>query len=150
MGNKTTARYAAVMRVNVPDAPAHVYLVERSDGVIKVAREALGGSKRVGPMLWPEKPIDAAQRHLLACLNDSKPERLTPDQLLLILRTARQHGHHAAIEFICRDAGYTTPSPVEPMDEMAELQRQFIESQRAMTTLLQRMERLQPELRRVA
>lgn len=36
MGNKTTARYAAVMRVNVPDAPAHVYLVERSDGVIKV------------------------------------------------------------------------------------------------------------------
>ena len=48
--------------------------------------KACGGSKQVGNKLWPEKTIDAAQRHLLACLNEDKPERLSPEQLVLLMR----------------------------------------------------------------
>ena len=61
------------------------------------AVKALGGSKAVAGKLWPEKPVEAAQRLLLDCLNDDRPAHLSPDHVLLILRMARQAGHHGAV-----------------------------------------------------
>ena len=82
--------------------------------------EALGGSKQVGHRLWPEKTVEAAQRHLLACLSEDKPERLTPDHLMMLLRLARAAGHHAALAFILADLSYVPTTPIEPKDEAAE------------------------------
>ena len=107
------------------------------------AVKALGGSKVVGALLWPEKAPDAAQRLLLDCLNDDRPAHLTPDHVRLILRLARQRGHHDAVAWLLADLGYAPPQPVEPRDEVAELQRQFIEASRAMQQLAGRIERLQ-------
>lgn len=107
------------------------------------AVKALGGSKQVGHQLWPEKTVDAAQRHLLACLNEDKPERLSPDHLLMLLRLARAKGHHGAMDCLCAQLSYAPPQPIEPRDEIAELQRQFIETQARMADMLGRMERLQ-------
>ena len=106
------------------------------------AVKALGGSKVVGALLWPEKAPDAAQRLLLDCLNDDRPAHLTPDHVRLILRLARQRGHHDAVAWLLADLGYAPPQPVEPRDEVAELQRQFIEASRAMQQLAGRIERL--------
>ena len=106
------------------------------------AVKALGGSKVVGALLWPEKAPDAAQRLLLDCLNDDRPAHLTPDHVRLILRLARQRGHHDAVAWLLADLGYAPPQPVEPRDEVAELQRQFIEASRAMQQLAGRVERL--------
>ena len=106
------------------------------------AVKALGGSKVVGALLWPEKAPDAAQRLLLDCLNDDRPAHLTPDHVRLILRLARQRGHHDAVAWLLADLGYAPPQPVEPRDEVAELQRQFIEASRAMQQLSGRIERL--------
>lgn len=115
------------------------------------AVKSLGGSKQVGPVLWPEKAPDAAQRLLLACLNEDRPERLSPDHLMLILRKARAKGCHSAFEFMAAELGYTRPSPVEPMDELAELQRQFINATEIQAKLVARMERMQkPQLRSAA
>ena len=105
------------------------------------AVKALGGSKQVGYKLWPEKTVDAAQRHLLACLNEDKPERLTPDHLMMLLRLARSIGHHASLSFILADLGYAPTQPVEPRDESAELQRQFMESVRIQSQIVDRMEK---------
>lgn len=102
--------------------------------------KALGGSKRVGPELWPEKTVEAAQRHLLACLSDSKPERLTPDHLLLLLRLGRKRGHHMAIGYVLETLGYAPTQPVQPKDESADLQRQFVEAVRLQQALVERME----------
>lgn len=90
------------------------------------AVKALGGSKQVGPLLWPEKTPDSAQRLLLACLNEDRNERLSPDHVMLIMKKAREKGHHGAFEFMAASLGYAPPVPIEPRDEMAELQRQFI------------------------
>ena len=115
------------------------------------AVKALGGSKQVGPLLWPEKVPDAARRLLLACLNDDRPERLSPDHVMLILRKARAKGHHGAFEFMAADLGYTQPLPIEPRDELAELQRQFIKATEIQAQLVARMERMQqPKLRSAA
>lgn len=104
--------------------------------------QACGGHKAVGVLLWPEKAADVAGRLLSDCLNDAKRERLSPEQVLLLLRLARERGCHAAMHFIARDAGYSDPQPLEPEDERAKLQREFIEASRHFTRLAAQMERL--------
>lgn len=81
--------------------------------------KAAGGSKTVGGILWPEKTITEAQRLLLACLNDERPEKLSPDQAFLIEKLARNAGCHVAIEFRCKALSYSQPTPIEPEDEKA-------------------------------
>ena len=90
--------------------------------------KACGGSKVVGHKVWPEKTVDAAQRHLLNCLNEGKAERLSPDQVLLIAKLAREKGCHAYMQHMAAALSYAEPSPVEPEDERAVLQREFIEA----------------------
>lgn len=110
---------------------------------------AIGGSKQVGPKLWPEKTPDCAQRMLLDALNDDRPGKLSPDQVLLVLRLAREKGHHGGVDFILEDLGYGPTKPIEPKDEAAELQRQGIEMLAALERITERMQRLQPSLRSV-
>jgi hypothetical protein len=83
--------------------------------------KALGGSKQVGHKLWPEKTVDAAQRHLLACLNEDKAERLSPEQLALLMRMAHAKGFHGVMQFLCDSIGYADPQPIDPRDELTEL-----------------------------
>lgn len=103
---------------------------------------ACGGSKSVGKILWPEKDADVAGRALADCLNDAKRDKLSPEQVLLLLHMARMKGCHAGINFIARELGYADPVPIEPEDERAKLQREFIESTRALTKMAQRIEAL--------
>lgn len=113
--------------------------------------KAAGGSKSVGMRLWPKKTVEAAQRHLLACLNESKPERLTPEQVLLVARLAREHGCHAYMEFCARALSYAAPQPVRPVDEVDELRRQVLEMRRTMQAALARLQALDaPPLRSAA
>lgn len=102
---------------------------------------ACGGYKAVGKRLWPEKSVEAAGRLLADCLNDARSERLTPDQVLLLLRMGREVGCHAAMAFLAGEAGYQA-LPIEPDDERAKLQRQYIESVKSLQRLADRMERL--------
>jgi hypothetical protein len=112
-----------------------------SEALVECVR-ACGGSKQVGPLLWPEKTPDAAQRLLLDCLNDDRPAKLSPEQLLFVLRLARQRGHHGGINYIAGDLGYGTPVPIEPRDEIADLQRQYIEAARSMARMAEKIDRL--------
>ena len=110
--------------------------------------KAAGGSKVVGHAIWPEVGADVAQRKLLNCLGDANPAHLTPDQMLLILRLAREHGCHAGMAYIAQTLGYADPVPVDPKDEAAELQRQFIEATRHLSKMAERIEQLnRPALR---
>lgn len=112
---------------------------------------ALGGFKKVGAMLWPEKTADKAGENLNNCLNRTRPEKLDGEQVLLIKRSAKQVGSFATVMFEMDDIGMTRPTPIEPEDEMAALQRQFIESQKSMSLMLKRMESLsQTKIRSVS
>jgi len=103
--------------------------------------KAAGGSATVGPKLWPEKPREAAQRLLLDCLNDDRPAKLAPEQVLLVLRLAREKGHHEGVDFILADLGYSPTKPIEPKDEAADLMRQYIESVAEQKRTADRMEK---------
>lgn len=117
-------------------------MIESINQALVECIKALGGSKQIGPKLWPEKTPDAAQRLLLDCLNEDRPARLTPEQVLLIMRLARGKGCHVAMQFICDDLGYADPVPVDPKDELAELLRQSIEARAKQTAMDERIARL--------
>lgn len=104
---------------------------------------ALGGAKKVGAMLWPEKTADKAGELLNNCLNRDRAEKLDLEQTLLIKRAAKSVGSYATLFFECDDAGFTRPHPVEPEDEAAKLQREFIEAAKRMEQMTARIERLQ-------
>lgn len=126
-------------------------MVESINGALIECIKACGGSKQVGPRLWPEKTPDAAQRLLLDCLNDDRPARLTPEQMLLVLRMARDRGCHAGMQFIAAALSYSEPIPIEPKDEADELRRQVLEMGRTLQTALARIEQLdRPALRAAA
>lgn len=109
--------------------------------------KAAGGSSNVGRKLFPEKSPESAQRALLDCLNEERPAKLSPEQVLLILRLARAKGFHGGVNFILADLGYAPTSPIEPKDEAAELGRQASELLAAAERITERLQRLQPQLR---
>lgn len=111
-----------------------------SDAIRDVIR-AVGGMKSVGCKLWPEKTPEAAQSFLSDCLNENRPAKLSPEQVLLLLGMGRAKGCHAAMNYLARETGYSDPAPIEPEDERARLQREFIEAQKNMSRLADRMER---------
>lgn len=126
-------------------------MIESLNAAIVECVKALGGSKQVGPLLWPEKTPDAAQRLLLDCLNDDRPAKLSPEQVMFVLRLGRARGFHDALNFICADLGYSEPQPIDPKDEVAELLRMNNELRTKLLQSSERIERLLgPAMRSVA
>ena len=107
---------------------------------LKATVAGLGGAKMVAPTLFPEKGVEDATRYLLDCLNADRSAELKPECVVLLLRLARAKGVHVGMAYIAGEAGYVV-QPVEPEDEVAELQRQFIASAAAMQELATRIER---------
>jgi len=112
-----------------------------NDALIEAVKAA-GGSANVGAKMFPEKTPQAAQRALLDCLNEDRAAKLSPEQTLLVMRLARAKGHHGAIGYILADLGYAPTTPIEPKDEVAELQRQFIAATEQATQNTERMAEL--------
>ena len=104
---------------------------------------ALGGPKVVGPAMRPsELPIDQAAQWVRDCLNANRRERFDPAQVAWLLRKGREANCHAAMHFIADEAGYTRPMPLDPKDELAELQRRFIDAAGSVQAIGERIERL--------
>lgn len=117
---------------------------------LKDCVHAIGESKVVGKAMRPEKTQDEARTWLLNCLNPDRPEKFDPEQILWILRESRKVNCHAAFAYMARECGYADPQPVEPEDERALLQRQFIEQTKALRALCTQLERKGVDLRNVA
>lgn len=118
-------------------------IVESIEEALLVTVQALGGLKKVGAELWPDIAPDQAGRRLADCLNQDRREHLSPSQLCLLRRKSRRAGVHVLAAFEARDAGYAEPQPIEPEDERAQLQRQFVEHTKLLAKLVQRAERLE-------
>jgi hypothetical protein len=102
---------------------------------------ALGGMKQVGTRMRPELPADHAGRWLSDCLNPDRREHLTPEHIMWLLAEGRKANAHAAMDYITTGCGYSAPQPVEPEDERAKLQREYIEAAKTMSRLAERIER---------
>lgn len=110
---------------------------------LKDAVRALGGPKKVGVLLWPEldhAPEQAANK-MRDCLNPERREKLSPQQLLYVMRKAREVGHHSLMGFVATDTGYAVPAPVDPEAVLAESQAEFVESVKRLDQLAKSIEK---------
>lgn len=115
--------------------------VEDYNEAIRAAVQALGGFKRVGSELKPDLAVDAAGRWLADCINPDKREVLPPSALAYIRRKARETGCHVLAAYEAQDAGYAPPVAIEPEDERAALQREFVQQSKNLQSLFARMDR---------
>lgn len=94
--------------------------------------QRLGGAKVVAGKLWPHKPIEQARQQLLDCLNRDNSRKLDLDELLALLRMAKEAGFHDAKHWIDVDLGYEPSIPADPFiqrdrlaDELANAAQRF-------------------------
>ena len=73
---------------------------------LQTAINALGGSKKVAGELWPTLSPEAAYARLKHALQEDRPEKLDPSEVLIIARRAALVGCHAVADFFGRDCGY--------------------------------------------
>lgn len=115
------------------------------ESVLEACRDVvrtLGGSKKVGHMLWPDKSVDAAARLVDDCCNPARRERFDPEQLLWLARQGREANCHSLMHYLADAAGYERPRPLTPKDEMASLVEALERSGREQRAIAERIERL--------
>lgn len=115
--------------------------VESLGEALKAVVFACGGPKRVGSVLWPSKKPERAALYLNHCLDDSRAEKLSLEEIVLLIQMGRERGVHTPMDYLCSAANYQEPQPIEPEDERARLQREFIEAKNDFATLLKKMEK---------
>lgn len=118
----------------------HVY------DALKAAVQACGGSKVVAAALWPKKPLAEGQRDLLDALNRDRARKLDPEEMLFVLALARRAGFHGAMRWICDFLSYTAVQPLTQEEELAVLQRRFVDAAADMRVLAERIERRTKEM----
>lgn len=122
------------------DQPALFY--ESINDALDACVKACGGAKVVAAKMWPDKTPDAAQRLLLACLNEGRDEKLGPDQTMFILRLGREKGFHGAMSFLATDAGYESPRPVDSEKQAKRLVDVIQQCTAAQTAALKQLQAL--------
>ena len=119
-------------------------LPDRIEDAIDEVIQRCGGRKAFATDLWPHKAQRDAHNLLDACLNPDRREKFSRGAVVYIARRGHDVGCHAVMQFIAAQCGYAVPQPIEPSDERANLQREYIEAARAMQHLAERIERTQP------
>lgn len=114
---------------------------------VRSAIAALGGPKRVAVRLRPSWEPDRAQKWLSNALDDARPEKLEIEDVIWILREAKRSGFHDAMRYFAAECEYQC-SPVEPEDELARLQREYISAVRALAALTPKIEEVRLKVAR--
>lgn len=121
---------------------AELPFYEGPEDALRGAVQLLGGAKMVGARIWPDKTPDSAGRLLLDCLNPARAEKLDLGQVLLVLRMARDAGHHGAMQWLAGEVGYEARAITrdEERDRLATVVEQ---STKTLGAALAALERLQ-------
>ncbi len=121
---------------------AELPMYECTEDALRAAVLAIGGSKKAGPMLWPDKGVDAASRLLLDSVNPLRSEKLSLSQAMLILRAARDVGCYAPFQWVASECGFDA-SPVTAAEEVDRLTSVLETSAKTMATAMAALERMQ-------
>ncbi len=116
---------------------------EGPEDALRAAVQALGGAKKVGPMLWPDKSVDAASRLLLDCINTSRSEKLEFTQIIRIFSLAKEAGCHGPFAWVAGEIGYEAKpvTKAEEVDRLVSVIEQASKTQAAALAALERMQR---------
>ena len=114
---------------------------ESPEDALKAAVQALGGAKKVGPMLWPDKTVDNAARGLLDCLNNGRAEKLELSQVMMIFTMAKDAGFHGPFAWWSGEIGYDS-KPIAKAEEIDRLATIVEQSSRTLAAAVSALERI--------
>lgn len=114
---------------------------EGPEDALRTAVQALGGAKRVGALLWPDKTPDNAGRSLLDCLNPARAEKLDLSQIMLILTRAKEVGCHAPMAWIASEVGYEA-RPITKAEEVDRVTMVIEQASKTLNAAVAAMERI--------
>jgi len=115
---------------------------ENDVDALKATVLALGGYQKVGGLLYPDKSAAYAGRNMADCCNPNRSERLSPSQLLYVMRLARDKGCHILAEHYMAEAGYAKPVPIDPDEEAGDILQRIDGALETFGALVGRLERV--------
>lgn len=115
---------------------------ETPEAAVRACIEQLGGAKKVGAKLFPDKTTENARDYLLACVNETRPEKLSFTQTMFIFREAKSIGFHAGFEWFAHQCEYEA-RPITRAEEMDRLTNVIESSSKTLAGALALLERLQ-------
>lgn len=115
---------------------------EGPEDALRAAVQTLGGAKKVGAMLWPDKGVDNASRLLLDCINPSRAEKLEMSQIMRIFSLAKDAGCHGPFTWFAGEIGYDT-KPITKAEEVDRLTTVVEQSTKTLAAALSALERIQ-------
>lgn len=115
---------------------------ECPEAALRACIEALGGAKKVGASLFPDKTMENARDYLLACVNPDRQEKLSPSQIIFIFRAAKAAGFHAGFGWWAREAEYDI-RPITHAEEVDRLTTVIEQSSKTFASAVASLERIQ-------
>lgn len=107
--------------LRMPESNSLPLFTEDAHDALKGAVAALGGAKKAAQLLWPNQ--QGKDKALLDCLNPNNDRKLDLNEILALLKFARQAGYHKAKHWIDAEIGYEPTPPKSPeieRDRLAE------------------------------
>ncbi len=99
--------------------------------------------KQVAAFLFPHLKAESQYARLKNCLNPKTDERLTLGQIVAMCRFCDRYD---ALYFMCDELHHGRPDPIEPEDELAKLQREYIQAVKLLASLTPKIEQAQTKL----
>jgi len=109
---------------------------------------ACGGFKAVAGKLWPAENVVTAATKLRNAINPEQAQKLCPEEVLTIKHLACEAGSFATIQYEAQALSYRVEW-VQPEDEQARLQREFITTAERMESLLKAIKTNETRLKAV-
>lgn len=123
-----------------------LFITDIYDALGDLVRSA-GGPKGVGTALYPKKEPEDAAGYVKDCLNRKRRETFDAEEILWLLRRGRELGCHEPIRWICTNAGYTAPEPMETETELTRLLREYVELEGRRAVLQPKIEEARTKLK---
>lgn len=123
-------------------SPQQPLFVDSFEDAVTALAQQVGGKKKLATMLRPNKDPDDAATWLSDCLNPERNHKFDRDDYRNLFRIGRENACHIVMYYFTDDAGYARPQPVEPEDERAALQREFIQAVQLSQRIAARLEQL--------
>lgn len=104
--------------------------------------QALGGCKKVGAVIFPEKSVDSASTYLSNCVDQHRAEKLSMAHMMLIFKLAKQAGFYAPFIWFSAECGFDA-RPVAKAEEVDRLTSVVEQSTKTLSLALAQLERIQ-------
>jgi hypothetical protein len=108
---------------------------------IRADIDACGGMKKVAELLWKALDVTTGAAKLRAATNPDQSHKLSPEEVLLIKKTARENGSTAIVDFEMAELGGRVEW-IDPEDELTTLMRDLRDDNRRIEARQKRIERL--------